>query len=258
MGQYHVIVNIDDLERIHPHRLGDGLKMMEFGCSSAGTMSALGLLLEDDGRWAGKRIAIIGDYTEPDDLPSVPNVQRLYESREDFEPTDDYYAGWKAEELPVDISSIAQQALVNRGIWTSLPPDGTPSWSVSQANDNYVPTGGEGIIANLDKMQALDPAAFGDSRVSGAFINPDQPAGSTMTALVLLLAISHNRGGGDFHGDSPLLGTWAGDRIAIVPFPPSESPFTDISPALFEALVDAGEGKYDVADDGSVTRLGWS
>jgi len=85
MGQYHFVLNLDKKEYLHPHRLGDGLKLMEFGNSGGGTMTALGLLLAGCainepadlatqsihlGSWAGDRLAIIGDYAEADDLPN--------------------------------------------------------------------------------------------------------------------------------------------------------------------------------------------
>ena len=79
MGQYHVIVNETKKQFLHPHKLGDGLKLLEFGCSRDGTMTALALLLsvhngrgggdfsgkdprELVGSWAGDSIAIVGDY----------------------------------------------------------------------------------------------------------------------------------------------------------------------------------------------------
>ncbi len=106
MGQYHFICNIDRQEYLHPHDLGDGLKLMEFGASGDGAMLALAVLLAEQnkggargggdlhpwtggpgyegreveqtgdedrlmsdivGRWAGDRIAIIGDYWEDSD-----------------------------------------------------------------------------------------------------------------------------------------------------------------------------------------------
>jgi hypothetical protein len=84
MGQYHYTVNLDKREFLHPHKLGDGLKLMEFGNSAGGTMTGLAILLACSngrgggdlhtespliGSWAGDRIAIIGDYAEPDDFP---------------------------------------------------------------------------------------------------------------------------------------------------------------------------------------------
>lgn len=80
MGQYFNVVNLDKKEYLHPHKFGDGLKLMEFGCSGNGTMLGLALLLrqsnesgggdfhgEDNGmlgRWANDRIVIVGDYDE--------------------------------------------------------------------------------------------------------------------------------------------------------------------------------------------------
>lgn len=85
MGQYHITVNLDKRQFIHPHKLGDGLKLVEQMGSSDGTAAALLLLLacsngrgggdfdtgnvdpEDAkliGSWAGDRIAVVGDYAE--------------------------------------------------------------------------------------------------------------------------------------------------------------------------------------------------
>ena len=87
MGQYHKIVNMDKKQFLQPHKFDDGLKLMEFGCSSDGTMTALAVLLACAckggargggdihsadplvGSWAGDRIAIVGDYMRPEDLP---------------------------------------------------------------------------------------------------------------------------------------------------------------------------------------------
>jgi len=45
MGQYHYPVNWDKGEYISPHRFGDGLKLLEFGCSPSGTLLGLAVLL---------------------------------------------------------------------------------------------------------------------------------------------------------------------------------------------------------------------
>lgn len=83
MGQYYYIINLDKKQYLHPHRFGDGLKLLEFGCSGNGTMTALAILLADGnnrgggdlhsdnpiiGSWAGDRIIIAGDYA--DNAPS--------------------------------------------------------------------------------------------------------------------------------------------------------------------------------------------
>ena len=88
MGQYHLILNLDKRQYLEPHASGEGAKLLEFGCSMEGTMTALAALLARDngkgggdlyppdgtgdtaliGSWAGDRIVIAGDYGEPGDL----------------------------------------------------------------------------------------------------------------------------------------------------------------------------------------------
>ena len=83
MGQYHKVVNLDKQEYLTPWRFVDGAKLMEFGASSMGTMTALAVLLSDSpdrgggdlhtrdrewyGRWAGDRIIVAGDYADGDE-----------------------------------------------------------------------------------------------------------------------------------------------------------------------------------------------
>ena len=91
MGQYHITVNLDKKEIIHPHKIGNGMKMLEQVGWEGATANALFLLLccsnnrgggdarEHDmlGRWAGDRIAVVGDYSENYDLPGI-DAARLY------------------------------------------------------------------------------------------------------------------------------------------------------------------------------------
>lgn len=79
MGQYYQIVNIDKEEYLHPHDLHAGLKAIEFTSSNVPKLLAYLLTSstgggggdfrpvenpEYEGRWAGDRIAITGDYDE--------------------------------------------------------------------------------------------------------------------------------------------------------------------------------------------------
>lgn len=102
MGQYHYPVNLDKKEVIHPHAIGNGLKMLEQVGWEGATSNALFLLMccshnrgggdaqphDMLGRWTGDRIAIIGDYSESDDIPGV-NAEEIYKAvRESDEYTD--------------------------------------------------------------------------------------------------------------------------------------------------------------------------
>lgn len=65
---------------------------------------------------------------------------------------------------------------------------------------------------NLTKKQFLHPYRFGD----GLKLLEQGGYGGLTSALHLLLACSSGRGGGDAQSDSPLIGSWAGDRIAVI------------------------------------------
>lgn len=85
MGQYHLLINVDKKEFVHGHRIDNGLKLMEQCGFEKSTSTALWLLLACSngrgggdakrhpliGRWAGDRIAVIGDYHEPTDIPGL-------------------------------------------------------------------------------------------------------------------------------------------------------------------------------------------
>ncbi len=92
MGQYYLIVNLDKKQYLHPHKCGDGLKLLEFCCSANGTLTALAILLADGnnrgggdlrsnhpiiGSWAGDRIVIAGDYADEGKFTPDP-ARNLY------------------------------------------------------------------------------------------------------------------------------------------------------------------------------------
>lgn len=116
MGQYWKVVNLDRREYVNPHRLGCGLKLWEQLAGHPGTGAALIILcaampeqrgggdldLGDEegfvadlkkatgqsysgiakrtiGRWAGDRIAIIGDYAKRGDLKLEDNADIIYD-----------------------------------------------------------------------------------------------------------------------------------------------------------------------------------
>jgi hypothetical protein len=84
MGQYYLIVNLDRKEYLDPHDFNDGAKLMEFGASANGTLSALARLLllnktKKNRRWAGSRLVVAGDYADNGKfLPESQSEQNLY------------------------------------------------------------------------------------------------------------------------------------------------------------------------------------
>lgn len=87
MGEYFAILNLDKEEFVNPSKLGEGVKLFEFGYV---TMSALATLLGDQiepyfdrpspliGSWSGDRIVFVGDETDGVEDRLLPlQVKRL-------------------------------------------------------------------------------------------------------------------------------------------------------------------------------------
>lgn len=137
MGQYQLVVNLTKKEFLHPHRMGDGLKLMEFGNSCGGTMTALAILLavsngrgggdiystsEIIGSWGGDRIVIIGDYGDVSDLPEADGADTLYRRCSDGEFRD----------ISADLRSIIESDGMFKFVVTQE--------SVTSDDENGVPT----------------------------------------------------------------------------------------------------------------------
>lgn len=135
------------------------------------------------------------------------------------------------------------------------------------------------LIVNLTKREFLDPYEFGHGAKLWEQLSYGSPGGPA-DALMILLAVSNGRGGGDFDFAHPLadeyIGRWGGDEIAIVgnyaddndleerhlassiysrcisagDSPPADHEadaswwFTDVSPALREIMQVAFEVAY--------------
>jgi hypothetical protein len=87
MGQYHKVVNLTKKEYVYAHKIGVGLKLWEQVGFAGSTADVLFFLLASSsgrgggdveteipdilGRWAGDQVAVLGDYSEPDDIPGI-------------------------------------------------------------------------------------------------------------------------------------------------------------------------------------------
>jgi hypothetical protein len=95
MGQYYLVCNLDKQQYLHPHRFDDGLKLLEFGNATCGTMMGLAVLLADGngrgggdlrsnhpfvGSWAGDRIVVAGDYADTGRWLQGPELDRYQEA----------------------------------------------------------------------------------------------------------------------------------------------------------------------------------
>lgn len=94
MGQYHYLVNLTKKQFVHPHEIGNGLKLKEQIGWDYSTSTVLFMLVAAStgrgggdfhcehpllGSWAGDRIALVGDYAEADDIPGN-DAPKIYEA----------------------------------------------------------------------------------------------------------------------------------------------------------------------------------
>jgi hypothetical protein len=196
MGQYFLTVNLDKGEYIDPHNLGLGLKALEqVGDFPASTGDLLLMLLATNagrgggdfalptgptsyqdpnfseklhaaidthkevyGRWAGDRIAFVGDYTEDEDMPHVVNASGIYGAcrvwelyREAGLPDVDSFLGKRyAEELTRCAGDVERTKQVNG--WLKADHDALTGLHFVEISEILLPymeaNFGVGIAAN--------------------------------------------------------------------------------------------------------------
>jgi len=235
MGQYHQVVNMDKGFFYSPQSLGNGNKLLEQAMSFNST-AALALLLADG--WNGERVFLVGDYVEENDINGVDNAVKFYQ-----EDMDSYKnVGWLARKVLKDNTSmeLVKDSFKIQGM------DGNITTlhnyhSESVAGLEFVEDDHGDFIAQGSALDHLD-----DNEVM-AFVNYDTKekyvgagrtmrqivqyfSGDVMTAAFILLAGSTKggaRGGGDPY-DKELAGTWAGDRVGIIPDKDAQD-FVDIT-----------------------------
>ena len=124
MGQYYKIVNLDKGQYLDPYTFNEGAKLMEFGCSSMGILTALAILLADGngrgggdlhsdnpiiGSWAGDSIVISGDYADEEKFLETKDTVKYKMLQEGSTPN--LYAFTK--EYFEDISQQALTAMLD-------------------------------------------------------------------------------------------------------------------------------------------------
>jgi hypothetical protein len=154
MGQYWMVVNLDKREYVHPHKLGAGLKLWEQLGTHPGTGAALIVLcaampaprgggdLRPDpviGRWAGDRIALVGDYAEREDLPDSDRADLIYALCRQHDDLPEELVGF----VPfVDVSEVVCRVL-ERELGGKFEGDGWRHWAPAGGEAGEA-VGGEG------------------------------------------------------------------------------------------------------------------
>lgn len=172
----------------------------------------LALLLGPVGRWHGDRVAVVGDYADHHDLPPPDDATSLYRAYEEDRLVS---VGRLARTLAVRTGGVSYTVTVDaRTIDSSIDEEEivvstkTPDWEPPPSPDVW--------IVNLDARRHIDPAVFSHGR---ELIRSLSVGWSAAAGLILLLAVSNGRGGGDVR-PHPLVGAWGGHRVAICVGPP--------------------------------------
>lgn len=168
MGQYYVIANMDKMEYLHPHRYGNGMKLMEWSYKNNYLVNTLLNLLKN--KWKGDRVYVIGDYADltiygKNDLQWHSTLEKLVA---EFGVHDGDYENHPHTDSIFTI------------IVETFKHIGKAKTRAEKTNVRY--------LYNHAKKQVVD---LEDCK--------SDKWGYTIAPISLLLAMGNDRGGGDFH-----------------------------------------------------------
>lgn len=251
MQQHHSVINLDQGSGYAPKAVGAPQTLLGQAHSPIACASLLYLLA---GQWAGERVALIGSAATDSDLDyPLVDAARLWEAITTGHWIDRH--GWQVREVltRAGFAQFERQATPVPG-----PAGGTISEFCYRPHLRTPKPGNSAPIAvcNFTKGQQITPSLLGDGFTLAQAATRGHTGGAG-TALTVLLAASCNggpRGEGDIASDDPLVGSWAGDRIAVVPGATAPRAMRDTTAAVRRMLKEAGEGAYATALNGSVFR----
>ena len=192
MGQYYQIINIDKRERIHPHHLDNGAKLMEWCYVGNEMTNALMNKLRKD--WRGDRVYIVGDYA-------------------DLSDRSEYWA------------NAYEEAITELNIADTVNHDGVKIDSLykvgyaDEDSEQYVKDISKDVCTKGSALRYIVNRKFGKyidithCPTSRTGINEEDGTLWNMYVhpLPLLIAMGNNRGGGDYRENSPgfeYVGSW--------------------------------------------------
>lgn len=256
MGQYHSIFNLDKKIGYSSRSIGAFSKAGEQGQSLI-PGAALLLLLSDPNGWGGERVALIGDYAEDTDLTNSPfPASELYARIGESRGVKN--VGWMARKVIEDagVATFSQKKMGVRELGKEVRI--ITFYESTLLEFAPAPLDPAMTVYNHDKRERLTPTLLGDPTTLLGMIHEGWDGG-TGTALTILLAASCKggmRGGGDYDGQDPLVGSWAGDHIAVTADAEGPKGYEDITNVLRDrVMAEQVDGiVYEKDEKGRVTR----
>lgn len=190
MGQYYTVVNIDKKQCLHPHHFDNGAKLMEWGYIGNMLVNAMMNLLATD--WQGDRVYVVGDYADLEDMDEV--------WAKEYEEAADYLDIPKEEQDSDNACTIHTYAYDHFDDYSNRADIKDRHWR---------------YVVNTATNQYID---LEHCPIEWVWYSEDEDkAGTTsISPIVLLLAMGNGRGGGDYapmnelvEGDTKILvGSW--------------------------------------------------
>lgn len=183
MGQYFKAISLDVKKRVDSWNFRNGAKLMEHSWIGNHFVNFVEQLLAEDGKWFGHRIVWAGDYADPE-TDSKGNVTKLLSE--------------DGKEYEANLYDIIQD---------------------DEVSDKKFKVKKFRYLINLDTKEFVDynkiplDNDYTDDKghVWKYYIHP----------LPLLTCEGNGRGGGDYHKENPLVGSWARNRITVSTAKPS-------------------------------------
>lgn len=212
MGQYHALYCIEKKTALMPGHMDCYVKASEqlsnpmitaglaLMCAAGFPDTAFPKIDTPRGAWAGKRIALVGDYAEDGDLRGLPFAQHDTPVKKLYT---DFY-----NRTTTRVDATAKRPT---SIGAAVHPHLNDLFAMAPS-----PTGHgqeSGLWVSLDSKEYVDTSAFGAHDLRSAIAQD-----GWRPFLFSALAQPGVRGGGDLHGDHGLgaIGRWRGDRLVFL------------------------------------------
>lgn len=195
MGQYYKPINLDKKQFLYSHDFNNGLKLMEHSWLGNKFVDVIERLLIPGGLWHMTKLVWAGDYAEQeqkkDKTDKGYNLYDLCYSSEYYESKKEYLKELRANAKQHEKKTIYVQ---EKQLFEKIIPEK----SKKVLGLTYP------FVVNHTKKEFIDKRK-GVESTFGWKIHP----------LPLMTCEGNGQGGGDFFGESNLVGSWARNVISI-------------------------------------------
>lgn len=176
MGQYYMPLSMEKNEAVYSHDFGSGLKLMEHSYIGNDFVAVVENLIAEGGKWFGDRIVWAGDYADPEKDADGNDVQYEHEGKM----------------YDLTLYHKVRENIIKPG-------------KVKRPRYKYLLNLDTKVFVNMTKIPATDEDTDEKGKTYYWRIHP----------LPLLTCEGNGRGGGDYRKESPLVGSWARNRVSI-------------------------------------------